>query len=88
MPEANEKLEKLAEKLDRVADLFKQVRTQNRVLERDVEKLRNELKDRGRQGDMLARDIQLLRREREEIRTRIQRLVDQIDRMTKPSSSP
>ena len=42
-----------------------------------------EMKDRARRSDAREQDIATLRREREDVRERIEKLIDQIDVLTK-----
>jgi FtsZ-binding cell division protein ZapB len=83
MPDSLEQFWKLEEKLQRAAEAFKLSRAQNRDLQEEIERLRDEMKDRAKRWDAQEKDIATLRREREEVRERIEKLVDQIDVLTK-----
>jgi FtsZ-binding cell division protein ZapB len=83
MPDSLEQFRKLEEKLLKAAEAFKQGRAENRELEEEIERLRAEMKERAKRWDAQEKDIATLRREREEVRERIEKLIDQIDVLTK-----
>lgn len=83
MPDALEQFRKLEEKLGKAAEAFKKSRAENRELLEEAELLRAEMKDRAKRWDAQEKDIATLRREREEVRERIEKLIDQIDVLTK-----
>ena len=68
---------KLEQKLEKVVEVLKQFQTEKRALEQEVEKLRVESKERARRLDAL---------EREDVRSRIEKVIDQIDVLTKTSA--
>jgi FtsZ-binding cell division protein ZapB len=83
MPDSLEQFRKLEEKLLRAAEAFKQSRADNRELQEEIDRLRAEIKDRAKRWDAQEKDLAGLRREREEVRERIEKLIDQIDVLTK-----
>ncbi len=86
MPDPNDALEKLEERLLRALKLFKQTHADRRALQQEVERLRADLKDRPKRFEAMERDLQALKREREDVRNRIEKLIEQIDLLTKSES--
>jgi len=84
--DSSDQLQKLEEKLRRALELFKQNESEKRALQREVEKLRGESKGQAKLNDQHARELVNLRREREEVRTRIEKLLGQIDALTSTDS--
>ena len=56
-------------------------------MQQDLEKLRVESKERAKVIDVHERELVALRREREEVRTRIEKLLQRIDELTTQESS-
>jgi FtsZ-binding cell division protein ZapB len=83
MPDSLEQFRKLEEKLLRAAEAFKQSRADNLELQEEIDRLHAEIKDRAKRWDAQEKDLAGLRREREEVRERIEKLIDQIDVLTK-----
>jgi chromosome segregation ATPase len=81
--ETDDKLQKLAEKLKKAAEIFKKTQWEKRALQHELEKLKSGSKNRPKRLVMMEREIQTLRREREEVRTRIEKLIEEIDALTK-----
>lgn len=82
MTDPNDHLQKLEEKLTKAVEIFKQIHAEKRALQQEVERLRAELKERPKRLDALEHDLQALRRERDEVRTRIEKLLGQIETLT------
>lgn len=82
MADSNDSLDKLEHKLLKAVDLFKQTHAEKRALQQEVERLRAEVKDRPKRLETLERDLQLLKRERDDVRTRIEKLIEQIEALT------
>lgn len=82
MADSNDSLDKLEYKLLKAVDLFKQTHAEKRALQQEVERLRAEVKDRPKRLESLERDLQLLKRERDDVRTRIEKLIEQIEALT------
>lgn len=78
---------KLEEKIQKAAEIFKQTQLENGRLREEVEKLRADLKERSKHSDGSSRELAALKREREEIRARLERLLRQIDALTKADSA-
>jgi FtsZ-binding cell division protein ZapB len=87
MSDSLDYLRKLEEKIGKAADAFKRTQAEKRALEEELEKVRASSKDRGRQWEAQERELQTLRREREEIRGRVEKLLEQIEALTKAGDS-
>jgi len=83
----NANLQKLEEKLLKAVELFKQTQAEKRLLQGELEKLRVDVKERAKRYDTLEHELQALRREREDVRGRIEKLLQQIDILTKTDSA-
>ena len=83
MAETDDNLQKLEEKLKKAAEIFKKTQWEKRALQHELEKLRSTSKDRPKRLVIVEREIQALRREREEVRNRIEKLIEEIDALTK-----
>lgn len=87
MTDWNANLQKLEEKLLKAVELFKQTQAEKRLLQGELEKLRVDVKERAKRYDTLEHELQALRREREDVRGRIEKLLQQIDILTKTDSA-
>jgi uncharacterized coiled-coil DUF342 family protein len=81
-----DQLQELEEKLSKVVEVFKRTQAENRSLAQQLEKLRADSRESGRQRDALEREIQTLRSEREDVRNRVAKLLEQVDALTKQDS--
>ncbi len=86
MTDSNEQFERLEEKLLRAIDVFKQTRAEKRALEQDAEKLRLEIKERAQEISLMERELIALRREREDVRARVDKLLKRLDVLTTSGS--
>jgi chromosome segregation ATPase len=84
--DSNEQFERLEEKLLRAIEVFKQTQTEKRTLERDAEKLRLEIKERAQEISLMERELIALRREREDVRARLDKLLKRLDALTSSGS--
>jgi chromosome segregation ATPase len=82
----SDSLQKLEEKLIRALELFRQTQAEKRALLQEIEKLRTDSKERWKRAEALERELLAVRREREDIRARIERLMRQIDVLTTSDS--
>ena len=87
MTENHDPFQKLEERISKVAELFKQSQAEKRALEHELEKMRAGAKERTQQWDAKERELIALRREREEVRSRVERLLEQVDALTKVDSA-
>jgi len=72
-------LEKLETKILKAVDLLKRTQAEKRSLLEQLAKIRADLEKHANSSQGLERDILALRREREEVRSRIEKLLRQID---------
>ena len=86
MTNPNDQFERLEEKLLRAIELFKRTQTEKRALEQEVEKLKVEAKERAQTLSAMERELIALRREREDVRARVEKLLERIDVLTSPDS--
>jgi len=82
----NEQFERLEEKLLKAIELFKRTQAGKRALEQEIEKLKSETKEQVRGSSALEREVIALRKEREDIRARVEKLLERIDALTGPGS--
>jgi chromosome segregation ATPase len=69
----------LEEKIYRTIELYKSARNAQATAERDAQRLREQLDERDEQLITLRKDMVQLKKEREEIRSRVERMLEQID---------
>ena len=74
-----ENLERLETKILKAAELLKRTQTEKRTLLDQLAKIRADLEKQTNSSEGRERDILTLRREREEVRSRIEKLLRQID---------
>jgi chromosome segregation ATPase len=78
----------LEDKVYRTIELYKSAREARSMAERDVKRLREQLEMREEEVESIRREMVGLRKEREEIKSRIEKMVVQIDRLAaEPAAS-
>lgn len=82
-----EQVQKLEEKISKVVEIFKRTQAENRSLMQQIEKLRTDSRDSIHQKEVFEREIQTLRREREDVRLRVEKLLEQVEALTKQDSA-
>ena len=87
MSGAEDKFEKLERKLRQVVEVFKRTQAEKRALEQQLERLKAGSKQGPKGSPTLEKELLALRREREDVRSRIEKLVRQIELLTKPDSA-
>ena len=75
----------LEEKIYKTIELLKSAREAKAIAERDAARFREQLEEREEQIEMLKGQVVALRREREEVRGRVERILKQIDSITADS---
>ena len=80
---SNDALQKLEEKLLKVIEVFKRTQAEKRALQEELENLKANSKDGSKRLDALERELQALRRERDDVRARVEKILQQIDVLTK-----
>ena len=86
MSNAVDNLQKLEEKLVKAVELFQRTQAENRSLRQQLEKLKADLKEHSADTETIDRELIALRREREEVRARVEKLVQRIDVLTSSDS--
>lgn len=79
MTESTDQFAKLEEKLVKAIELFKRTQEEKRALVQEIEKLKGESKERAQGASALERELISLRREREEVRSRVEKLLERVD---------
>ena len=72
----------LEEKILRTIELLKSAREAKAVAERDVVRLREQLNEREEEIESTRHELVSLRREREEVRTRVEKMLGHIEALT------
>lgn len=83
MPHPNDQFEMLEEKLQKAIGLFRRNQTEKRALEQEVVKLKGENKDRSQSIAVMEKELIALRKEREDVRARIEKLLERIETLTR-----
>ncbi len=78
-PHSSEDFPALEEKIYKAIELLKSARTAKAAAERDAQRLRDQLEQREEELEMLRSEVIALRKEREEVRGRVERMLKQID---------
>ena len=86
MTNPNDQFDRLEEKLLKAIDLFKQTQAEKRTLESELEKLQGENRERAQATLAMEKELIALRREREDVRIRVEKLLERIDVLTTPKS--
>jgi chromosome segregation ATPase len=87
LSDTEDQLQKLEERVLKALELFEQSRAEKLALRQDLEKLRAESRERAKAIEGHERELVALRREREEVRTRVEKLLQRIDALTAQESS-
>jgi chromosome segregation ATPase len=77
----------LEEKVLRTIELLKSAREAKAAVERDAARLREQLNQREEEVDVLRHELVGLRREREEVRTRVENMLGQIEALTQEETA-
>ena len=75
----------LEEKVYRTIEMYKAARQAQTVAERDVQKLRQQMEDREEELVRLRRETVQLKKEREDIRGRVEKMLSQIESLAEAS---
>jgi septal ring factor EnvC (AmiA/AmiB activator) len=77
----------LEQKVYRTIEMYKAAREARAASERDAQRLREQLEEREEEVEGLRREMVLLRREREEIRGRVEKMLQQIDALAEEQAA-
>ena len=78
--------ESLEQKVYRAIESLKAARAAKEAAERDVARVRQQMADRADELGALRHEMVVLRREREEVRSRVEKLLKQIETLTADES--
>ena len=84
---AADEFQALEEKIRRAVELLKSEREARAAAERDAHRFRQQLRERQEEFDSLRAELVTLRREREEVRARVEKMLRQIDALTEQESA-
>ena len=84
MADSNEQFERLEEKLLQAIELFKRTQAEKRALEQEIEKLKAATREHAQGNSAMERELIALRKEREDVRSRVEKLLERIDVLTSP----
>ncbi len=84
---AADEFQALEEKIRRTVELLKSEREARAAAERDAARVRQQMRERQEEFDSLRAELVTLRREREEVRTRVEKMLRQIDALTEQESA-
>jgi FtsZ-binding cell division protein ZapB len=87
MNDSADLFQRFEEKVARAVEVVKRVQSEKKALELELDKMRTAAKERARESDAQERELVALRREREEVRVRVEKLLDQIDSLTAESEA-
>jgi chromosome segregation ATPase len=83
----NSDFQSLEEKILRTIELLKVAREAKATAERAATRLREQLNERDEEVDSMRTELVALRREREEVRTRVEKMLGQIESLTAEESA-
>jgi septal ring factor EnvC (AmiA/AmiB activator) len=78
---SNPEFQSLEEKIARTIEMLKAAREAKTVAERETQRLRKQLNDHDEEFDKLRAEVVSLRKEREEVKSRIERMLGRIDEL-------
>ena len=77
-----EDFEALEEKVYRTIELYKAAKEARATAERDAKRLRDQLEEREEENETMRRELVQLRKDREDIRARVEKMLGQMDSLT------
>ena len=77
----------LEEKVYRTIELYKAAKEARSTAERDVKRLREQLEQREEENDSLRRELVQLRKEREDVRSRVEKMLTQMNGLQEQAAS-
>ena len=72
----------LEEKVYRTIELYKAAKEARATAERDVKRLREQLEEREEQNETMRRELVQMRKDREDIRARVEKMLSQMESLT------
>ena len=86
MSNPNDAFERLEEKLLRVADVLKRAHEEKRALQQELDQWKSGSKEESKRVSTLEKELVSLRKERDEVRARVEKIIQQIDVLTTPEA--
>ena len=77
-----EDFQALEEKVYRTIELYKAAKDARATAERDAKRLREQLEEREEENESLRRELVQLRKDREDIRGRVEKMLNQMESLT------
>lgn len=87
MTDSNDQFQRLEEKLGKAIEIFKQAQADKRSLQQEVDSLRGDMKARTQEQGGLERELIALRRDREDVKERLEKLLQRLDGLIKPDAA-
>jgi predicted nucleic acid-binding Zn-ribbon protein len=82
-----EDFEALEEKVYRTIELYKAAKEARATAERDAKRLREQLEEREEENERMRRELVQLRKDREDIRGRVEKMLSQMDNLTQEQAA-
>ena len=82
-----EDFEALEEKVYRTIELYKAAKEARATAERDAKRLREQLEEREEENETMRRELMQLRKDREDIRGRVEKMLSQMDSLTQEQAA-
>ena len=77
----------LEEKVYRTIELYKAAKEARTTAERDVKRLREQLEEREEENETMRRELVQMRKDREDIRTRVEKMLGQMESLTQEQAA-
>ena len=77
-----EDFQALEEKVYRTIELYKAAKDARATAERDAKRLREQIEEREEENETMRRELVQLRKDREDIRTRVEKMLGQLESLT------
>ena len=82
-----EDFQALEEKVYRTIELYKAAKEARHTAERDLQRLREQLEEREEENESMRRELLQLRKDREDIRSRVEKMLGQMDSLTQEQAA-
>jgi len=82
-----EDFQALEEKVYRTIELYKAAKEARTTAERDVKRLREQLEEREEENEAMRRELVQLRKDRESIRSRVEKMLGQMESLTQEQAA-
>jgi predicted nucleic acid-binding Zn-ribbon protein len=83
----SEDFQALEEKVYRTIELYKAAKDARATAERDAKRLREQLEEREEENETMRRELVQLRKDREDIRVRVEKLLSQMETLTQEQAA-